>query len=227
MSSFLSTIGSLLTAGSLIFSCSIDAVAPHQDSNGLLFLLNRQYAISSTYVPELATAQVSGQLRRMRPDAANALEEMFKAAKKDGIPLMTISGYRSWTKQETIYNNKLKSVGGSVEKANEYVALPGASEHQSGMAMDVAQSGKEHLTTGFANTEGGKWIAEHCWEYGFILRYKEEWVDETGYQYEPWHVRYVGRENAAAIHEQDIPLESYLINLRSNLLLDTVIGARK
>ena len=162
----------------------------------------------------------------MAEAAALALEEMFDACKKDiGITLKAVSGYRSYARQETIYNNKLERVHGSVEKADEYVARPGASEHQTGLVMDVGQkSDKVNLTGGFGATKGGKWVAEHCWEYGFIIRYQKGWEEITGYEYEPWHVRYVGKENARRIHEQEMPLEEYLQIVRNERLLGIVEG---
>lgn len=109
--------------------------------------------------------------------------------------------------------------------ADVYVARPGASEHQTGLVMDVGQkSDKVNLTGGFGATKGGKWVAEHCWEYGFIIRYQKGWEEITGYEYEPWHVRYVGKENARRIHEQEMPLEEYLQIVRNERLLGIVEG---
>ena len=91
--------------------------------------------------------------------------------------------------------------------------------------MDVGQkSDKVNLTGGFGATKGGKWVAEHCWEYGFIIRYQKGWEEITGYEYEPWHVRYVGKENARRIHEQEMPLEEYLQIVRNERLLGIVEG---
>ena len=215
---------SLAAAGIILVTTPLDTAAPHNDVDGLLFLANRQWRVSKAYEPELREASVPGQVRRMRPEAAAALEEMFAACKADiGVTLTAVSGYRSYEKQSAIYSKKLKSVGGREAKADEYVARPGASEHQLGMAMDVGQSGKVNLTAGFGNTQGGKWVREHCWEYGFILRYEEEWEDITGYKYEPWHVRYVGKENAAKIYENLMPLETWLTILRTETMLDMLI----
>ena len=208
----------------MLVTTPLDTVAPHNDVDGLLFLVNRQWRVSKVYAPELREASVPGQVRRMRPEAAAALEEMFAACKEDtGVTLTSVSGYRSYEKQSTLYNNKLKSVGNSQKRADEYVARPGASEHQLGMAMDVGQQGKVNLTAGFGTTAGGQWVREHCWEYGFILRYEEDWEDVTGYKYEPWHVRYVGKENAAKIYENVMPLETWLTLLRTETMLDLLI----
>ena len=179
------------------------------------------------YLTELARAYTPWcETEDLKQEAALALEEMFDACKKDiGITLKAVSGYRSYARQETIYNNKLERVHGSVEKADEYVARPGASEHQTGLVMDVGQkSDKVNLTGGFGATKGGKWVAEHCWEYGFIIRYQKGWEEITGYEYEPWHVRYVGKENARRIHEQEMPLEEYLQIVRNERLLGIVEG---
>ena len=199
MASLLETLAALATAGTMMISSSLDAAAPQNDVDGFLFLQNRQWLASRAYEPETVTADVPGQIRQMRQEAALALEEMFDACKKDiGITLKAVSGYRSYARQETIYNNKLERVHGSVEKADEYVARPGASEHQTGLVMDVGQkSDKVNLTGGFGATKGGKWVAEHCWEYGFIIRYQKGWEEITGYEYEPWHVRYVGKHPRA------------------------------
>lgn len=225
MATLLQELLSLAAAGVLMVTTPLNTAAPHNDVSGLLYLVNRQWRVSKVYTPELREADVPGQVRRMRPEAAAALEEMFAACKEDiGVKLTSVSGYRSYSKQSTLYSNKLSKVGNSQARADEYVARPGASEHQLGMAMDVGQSGKTNLTASFGNTEGGKWVREHCWEYGFILRYEEGWEDVTGYKYEPWHVRYVGKEFAAMIYENVMPLETWLILYRTEALFDLVIG---
>ena len=224
MATVLQELLSLAAAGMMLMTTPLDTAAPHNDVDGLLFLVNRQWRVSNVYEPALREAQVQGQVRRMRPEAAAALEEMFAACKEDiGVKLTSVSGFRSYEKQSSIYSKKLSSVGGREAKADEYVARPGASEHQLGMAMDVGQSGKTNLTASFGSTEGGKWVREHCWEYGFILRYEEDWEDVTGYKYEPWHVRYVGKENAAKIYENLMPLETWLTILRTETMLDLLI----
>ena len=114
---------------------------------------------------------------------------------------------------------------GSKAKADEYVARPGASEHQLGLAMDVGQKSKVNLTASFGSTKGGKWVRENCWRFGFILRYDEGWEDVTGYNFEPWHVRYVGLEAAAELHENPMPFETYLLGLREERLNAMMQGA--
>ena len=211
---------SLLAAGTMAVSSAVYTAAPQHDADGLLFLVNRQYTVSSAYEPgDLEMSDVPGQVRRMRPEAAAALREMFAACKEETkCQLLSISGYRSYAKQDGIYRRKLRSVKRDVAKAQEYVAPPGASEHQTGLAMDIGQKHKKHLEESFRDTEGGKWCRENCWRFGFILRYDETWEDVTGYKYEPWHFRYVGREYAKEIHEANVPLETWLIGHRVEVL---------
>ena len=170
--SLMSELASLAAAGVLMVSGVLEEAAPQHNASGTLFLANRQWMVTENYIPEgLRQAQVPGQVRRMKAEAAAALEEMFAACKNEaGVTLITVSGYRAWSTQNNIYRRKLRSVKGNVDKANEYVALPGASEHQLGLAMDIGQRGKEHLSFGFANTVGGAWAEENCWRFGFILR---------------------------------------------------------
>ena len=217
MSNVLEQLLSLAAAGSMMISNSLLAAAPQNDVDGLLFLQNRQWRVSRYFEPATLKANVPGQLQDMRADAAAALEEMFAACKAEiGVTLKAVSGYRSYQRQATIYQNKLDRVK-TKEKADQYVARPGASEHQLALAMDVGQKSDDvNLTSSFGRTKGGKWVAENCWRFGFILRYQEGWEDVTGYEYEPWHVRYVGLENARLIHEADMPLETYLLMLRED-----------
>ena len=211
---------SLLSAASMMISGALDTLAPQHDVDGLLFLVNRQYTVSEAYEPaDLEMSDVPGQVRRMRSEAAEALREMFQACKEEiGVQLLSISGYRAYERQEGIYKRKLRSVKGNVEKAQEYVAPPGSSEHQLGVAMDIGQKHKIHLEVSFADTEGGKWCRENCWRFGYILRYDEPWEGITGYKYEPWHFRYVGKEYAKEIHDANVPLETWLISHRVEVL---------
>ncbi len=200
---------------------SMDKGMPQMDVEGQLFLVNRQQEMSDAYVPETAEADVTGTTRLMRPDAALALEEMFKTAKKEAkITFVTVSGYRSFPKQQLVYGNKVKATG-SEKKAQEYVAPPGASEHQLGLAMDVGAKGAPSgLNGSFGKTKAGKWLKENAHRFGFIIRYPQEWEEVTGYKYEPWHIRYVGIEHAAAMHEQKIPMETYVQSLQAESILD-------
>ena len=216
----LGKLASILAAGSMILSGALDEAAPQHDADGLLFLVNRQYRISDAFTPDdLTEAQVPGQVREMRAEAAAALEEMYAACLEEtGCQLISVSGYRSYSKQEKLYRAKLQRVNGKKELAEEYVAPPGASEHHLGLAMDIGQQSKPTLNEKFAETEGGIWARENCWRFGFILRYGEEWEDITGYKYEPWHFRYVGKDLAKEIHDAGVPFETWLTEYRVRVL---------
>ena len=216
----LTGLASVLTACTLMIGGALEEAAPHQDADGLLFLVNRQYMVSDAFMPsDLREAQVPGQVRQMRDEAAAALEEMYAACKEEtGKQLTSVSGFRPYDKQDRLYKAKLRQVHNKVELAQEYVAPPGTSEHQLGLAMDIGQQSKPSLTEKFAETEGGIWVKENCWRFGFILRYGEEWEDVTGYKYEPWHFRYVGKELAKEIHEANVPFETWLIGYRTQRL---------
>lgn len=218
--SFIQSFASLLTAGSLLLGGSLDIMAPQNDADGTLFLCNRQWRVAAKFVPETVDSGVPGQVRELRPDAASALKEMYDACKQEiGITLTSVSGYRSYYTQQSIWKRKLSRVNGSVARAQQFVAPPGTSEHQLGLAMDVGQKNKSGLSSAFGKTEGGKWVKENCWRFGFILRYGEEWEDVTGYKFEPWHFRYVGKEYAKEIHDANIPLETWLQQHRTDAMI--------
>ncbi len=194
---------------------TLDGYVDQMNLGGNLILINREFTLSEDYAPDdLVRPDVECLYSnvKMRDEAARALKEMFDAAKEAGHRLVAVSGYRSYGQQSSIFNRKVKSVG--KEKARLLVADPGASEHQLGLAMDLGSRQNTSLAASFGGTAAGKWVGEHCYEYGFIIRYKEEWTDITGYAYEPWHVRYVGKEHSARIGELNIPLETYSETLR-------------
>ena len=182
---------------------------------GNLFLVNKEYMIGADYVPDdlvMPDVKKSSSAVLMRKEAAQALEEMFAAAKEEKITLVAVSGYRSYQTQRAIYNRRRKAAGKA--HVERFVAVPGASEHQLGLAMDVSRSKTAGLKASFGKTKEGIWLAENCYRFGFILRYRQEWEDVTGYGYEPWHIRYVGKEHALRIRELDVPLEEYVEALR-------------
>lgn len=198
------------------FSMSLDSLAADLSPNGYLMLVNRDYQLSSSYVPEdlvYPNVKHSSSAYQMRADAAQALEELFAAAKEAGYTLYAHSGFRSYETQRNIYERKIKNTR-NLAQARLLVADPGCSEHQLGLAMDVKNSPDGALNSAFGKTKEGIWLAENAWRFGFIIRYREEWTEVTGYAYEPWHIRYVGKEHAAVLQEMDIPLEQYVETLR-------------
>lgn len=178
-------------------------------------LINRDYELPSDYYPEDLTEpdvrfsfQGSNEKRKLRQEAADALEKLFAKAEEDGHILYGVSGFRSYERQNTIYTQNLSRKGS--EHTNLYSAKPGASEHQSGLAIDVSSaSASLQLLENFSTTEEGKWLAKNCWKYGYILRYPEDKVKITGYAYEPWHIRYVGKKLAKYLYQNDLCLEEY------------------
>ena len=199
---------SVLALSVTLLKGGMDVAMPDKNIDGTFYLVNRQHMISENYSPEVRVVNAYGMKRSMRDDAATALEEMFAAAKAEKVGLSTVSGYRSYTKQKTIYSRKQKST--DEETANSLVALPGSSEHQMGMAMDLAQKGGSQLNSGFGNTKAGQWINANAWKYGFIVRYPKDQTAITGYAFEPWHVRYVGKAYAKAIFDSDEVMETYV-----------------
>ncbi|WP_230986732.1 M15 family metallopeptidase [Cohnella fermenti] len=193
-----------------------DGLAVITNSDSLLVLVNKKRNLPSTYIPEdLVGPNVefsfSGDSpkKQMRKVAAGALEELFAAAKKDGITLKAVSGYRSYATQKSIFDRNAELKGADV--ANQTSAHPGQSEHQTGLAMDVSSSSANYeLETKFGDTKEGKWLAKHAHEHGFIIRYPEGLQDITGYTYEPWHVRYVGQDIADAVYDSGLTLEEYM-----------------
>ncbi len=146
--------------------------------------------------------------RKLRKEAAEALEQLFAGAEQDDIYLAGVSAYRSHSTQKALFERYVKRDG--LEKARTYSAYPGTSEHETGLAIDVAGSdGKCAAADCFGGTKEAKWLAGHAFEYGFIIRYPKGKEDITGYQYEPWHLRYVGADIAKDIQESGDTLEEY------------------
>lgn len=146
-----------------------------------------------------------------------ALEKMLSDCEAAGMDVTVCSAYRTESTQNRLYQNKiarLRATGYSREEAlaeaGRWVAPPGTSEHQTGLAVDIMATDYPVLDEKQAQTEEQQWLMEHCWEYGFILRYPTDKSSVTGIGYEPWHYRYVGQETAASIYERGLCLEEYI-----------------
>lgn len=191
---------------------SVDVEVSPDDWN--LVLVNKQHPISSDYTFSLGT--ITGSLQcdeRIIPDLMN----MLKKAKEDNINLVICSPYRSEDRQVMLFDRKINrymNVGYSYMEAyklaSQVVTLPGSSEHQLGLALDIYTNSYMSLDEGFGETKAGQWLREHCAEYGFILRYPKGKEEFTGIDYEPWHFRYVGKTSATEIMSQGICLEEYI-----------------
>lgn len=181
-----------------------------------MVLVNKNYALPKDYVPkDLTVPNVNFTFKEydpkklMRKDAAAALEKMFREAKRENINLYAVSGYRSYDRQNEIFASKVLRSG--MESAGQFSAKPGESEHQTGLAMDLTSSSVNYgLSQNFGETKEGQWIKKNAHKFGFIIRYQKGKENITGYQYEPWHVRYVGKDAAKVIAEQDLTFEEYL-----------------
>ena len=189
-----------------------------------LLLVNRDHSLSADYVPEdLIVLECNTNpvhapsYYTLREGVADALYTMLEAMEYSGVEGVKVtSAYRSYKRQEerftedvTLYMNKGMSKVAAENAANKYVARPGQSEHQSGLCVDFVQ-GTSALTEDFKNTDAFLWLSENAHKFGFILRYPEDKVDVTGYGYEPWHFRFVGRTAASKIYEAGICFEEYL-----------------
>lgn len=186
----------------------------HLPEDWNLILVNRTHPIPEDYEVELKNIGSGHQIDARAYDDFRA---MIQAAKSEGVYIYVTSSYRDLDKQTDLYNKKVESYvmqGYSYESAKEQagqvVAVPGTSEHHLGLALDLVSSEYRKLDEKQENTKGFKWLTEHSWEYGFILRYPNGETDITGIIYEPWHFRYVGLEAAKEITESGLTLEEYV-----------------
>ena len=182
-----------------------------------VMLVNKSNRVSEDYIPEdLVIPNIKflegASNKYIVSEVADALEDMFEAAKKDNVILIGVSGYRSYDYQDNLYKNKVKTKG--KKYADKYVAVAGSSEHQLGLAIDLVSSDYKRIDNGFANSSGFKWLDEHMQDYGFILRYLKGKEEITGYAFEPWHIRYVGVDVAKEIKNRGITLEEYLDDVK-------------
>lgn len=182
----------------------------------LLVVSNKYRSLPSDYSPgNLVVPNIPfpfeeyNEKKLMREDAALAIEKLFESAKANNIDLYGLSGYRSYNRQNVIFTANVENKG--LERANKFSAKPGESEHQTGLAIDITSpSVNFYLTQGFGETKEGIWLAQNAHLFGFILRYPKGAEYITGYQYEPWHIRYIGEEAAKEILEKEITLEEYM-----------------
>lgn len=187
------------------------------DEDGwMLALVNEEHPMEDTSYAPAQMTEVESE-RSVDTRIAEALEEMLDDAAAEGLSMYVASAYRSFEQQQTVFNATMQdwisqgySPLAAYDETKKSVAVPGTSEHATGLAVDIIASEYEALDDQQGDTDEQKWLMEHCWEYGFILRYPPEKADVTGIIYEPWHYRYVGKDAAKEITEQDITLEEYL-----------------
>jgi hypothetical protein len=193
------------------------------DADDYLILINAEHPLPADYSEtyqedfvEIAFTRNDGRpTQKMRREAAKALDEMLSAAKEAGFDITATSAYRSREYQKQLFDAAVESylARGMTKKealrlTKRYYALPGESEHESGLAADI-----HHLscaTLAFADTAEYRWLSENAHKYGYILRYPEGKEAVTGIAFEPWHFRYVGREAAEEIYRAGLCLEEFL-----------------
>ncbi|MBY0122741.1 D-alanyl-D-alanine carboxypeptidase family protein [Bacillus sp. S/N-304-OC-R1] len=195
---------------------TVDGKKVIQNPTNFMALVNKQYSLPDGYEPEdlmrpnvmFSFGDQDIEKAYLRQEAAKALEAMFTEAKKYDLHFFAVSGYRSFDRQKAVFDAEVNKYG--EEKAVQAVAIPGSSEHQTGLAMDISsQSNNFELSEEFGDTKEGKWAAENAHRFGFILRYPKGKEEITGYKFEPWHFRYVGKDAAKTIYEKHLTLEEY------------------
>lgn len=170
-----------------------------EDPGSIWVVVNKKRPLPDSYAPN----DLDGDIRR---EPAKKLEELLKAAQNDGYSLYRISGFRSQENQTLTYNSYVSRDGQA--QADTYSARPRHSEHQTGLAIDLG-SGTCDLEACFGHTSAGKWLASNAHKYGFIIRYLKGKENITGYQYEPWHLRYVGIDLATELHKSGQTMEEF------------------
>lgn len=191
----------------------------HQDADGItvvsgILLVNKNHPLPADYAPDYTGS--NGQSTSLQGDADAAAQAFLAAANAQGNSMYILSGYRSYDVQATLFANYAAANGEDL--ANTFSARAGQSEHQTGLAFDVGDAAHSgyNLQTSIDQFPGVQWMMQHCAEYGFILRYPEGKEDITGYQYEPWHFRYVGVDAATAIMASGLTLEEYLGDVQTD-----------
>lgn len=194
------------------------------DDLDVLILANKEVLLEDTYPPnddlhklvDTSVKKTKNLDMEVREVVEEALVAMFAAAEADGCTLLIHSAYRSYRTQAIMYENRLKSKG----RDDGMVQKPGASDHQTGLGVDIVNpewAKKSAFNAEFAKTAEAQWMAENCARFGFIIRYPQDKVDITGINYEPWHLRYVGVEVATYLTQNGLTLEEFTYEARHAL----------
>jgi D-alanyl-D-alanine carboxypeptidase len=181
-----------------------------KDANSIWVVANKKRPLPTGFVPnDLTVPKIPLRLEETAEEMhiskkiSGSLEQMVGAAKQQAVDLMLASGYRSEAYQRQLYNGYVKSDGQAYADISS--ARPGTSEHQTGLAVDFDDSKRTCETQQcFGDTPAGKWLAQNAYKYGFIMRYTADKQSVTGYEYEPWHFRYVGKELSTEMHNKNI-----------------------
>lgn len=183
-----------------------------------LVLVNKEHKIPEGYTVELEKVETTHKIDKR---VAEALKQMLSDARKEGLSPIICSSYRTREKQTQLYNNKVKEYkrfGYSSDEAKNlasyWVAIPGTGEHETGLAVDIVSKKYQMLDEKQEETDVQKWLMENSYKYGFTLRYPTDKKEITMINYEPWHYRYVGIDNATYMKEHDMCLEEYIDYLK-------------
>lgn len=182
------------------------------DTDSLLVVANKKNRLPEGYEPaDLVVADIpcTNGTAYIRAVANSAIQSMYNDALAEGVYLAVSSAYRSESYQSSLYYGYVANYG--AESADTFSSRPGYSDHQTGLAADFVEGGAADFDETFENTASGQWLASNAYRYGFIMRYPRNKDAYTGYHYEPWHFRYIGVEQATAMHNTDptISMEEY------------------
>ena len=182
-----------------------------------LMLVNPDHILPENFSVDLTMTKYGYEVDSRIVDDVTALIE---GAAKDNVKLLICYGYRTLEQSQQLFDKQLRkqlSYGLSQEaalaEAKRWVAPPGTSDHHTGLALDIVTPEHQVLNHEFFNTPAGQWMAEHSWEYGFVIRFPKDKQEITGITYEPWHLRFVGKEHAAEMHKNNECLEEYVARL--------------
>lgn len=204
-----------------IFKSDLEEYEKYMDVNDekYLILVNKTSTIDESFKPEkLVPVKDARKDIELSESAEMALEAMFKEMRKEGFTgVFVTSAYRSYSYQTSLFNTYINqematglSYAAAKDKVLTYSAYPGTSEHHTGLCVDLMTNQMTELDESFADDPVYPWLLENAWKFGFILRYPEDKVDVTGYSFEPWHYRFVGRYHAYKIYSEGLCLEEYL-----------------
>lgn len=187
---------------------------PDQTS-GNLVLVNKENSLNPEHIPDDLTDIIyyakdrAAKGRFMRQEAAEAFHALSEEAALEGHEIVVTTAYRSYDFQSDLYYGYVSSKG--EDWADQYSAKPGTSEHQTGLAADCSSPSVGYqLTSSYGETQEGMWLRDHCNEFGFIIRYPQGKEEITGYNYEPWHIRYVGKTAASVMKKKDWTFEEFI-----------------
>ena len=197
---------------------TVDGMSYYFTSTGAqIILVNPWNMIPTDYKPTIKDIEDGYSIEKV---CKEPLEQMLADCRAAGNEVSIVSGYRLHSTQITLYNRKVNffldegmDPAEARKEAGKIVAMPGTSEHELGLAVDLVDAEYTDLDKAQEETETQKWLMEHCWDYGFILRYPNGKSDKTGIIYEPWHYRYVGKEVAQELKGTGLCLEEYLESL--------------